>query len=226
MSATFISAEAVTLSGGSATITIPSDCTAVYVSWTYFNATNDVGLASATLNSANPDPNPGFEIDTSAVDDFTATGMCAWYNPATGARTLAMTFDAATTEGPTIIATYVKNGNTTAVRDVDGGQGLGSNTVNVTLTTVSTDLVIKHDQKFGGTPPTTSASWTSGQTQTNNSESARVSYIVAAGSTQLCECEGEDYSTIVAWSIEENIIEGPAAGRYGPYHVQRALLMR
>lgn len=179
-------------------ITIPSDATAVYMFWSYWNATNGRGLLSATLNGNNP--NQTFETPT-ANGEEAATGVAAWYNPATGSQTLDVAWDASPTEGSTTIVAYVKGGDTSAWRDADAANNGGTTATSVTLTTVSDDLVIKHDQKFGGTLPGTSAGWTSAQTQTNNSESARLSHISATGATQVCDSENEDFSSLVAISI-------------------------
>lgn len=192
---------AVALSSGSASITIPSDATAVYVSWSYYNATAAKGLTSATLNGVSPSQNHNLQT---AATDLPATGVLAWYNPATGARTLVMTFDTATTEGPTIIATFVKGGDTSAWRDVKSAHGNSSGQITVTVTTVSGDLVIKHDQRNDAatTPPSTSVGWTaSGGISNVNQEHAQVEYISATTTTQVANSEDENYSTLVAWSI-------------------------
>ena len=178
-------------------ITIPSDATAVYMFWSYWNATVGGGLLSVTLNSASPAQT--FENTTTA--NLTATGVAAWYNPSTGSQTLDVAWDLSPTEGATCIVAYVKGGDTTAWTDADADHNDSTNAVTVTLTTVVDDLVLKYDQKAGATAPSTSASWSSAQTTTNNGESARLSYISAAGTTQVCDSEDEDYSSVVAISI-------------------------
>ncbi|MGH7525934.1 MAG: hypothetical protein ACREMX_04455 [Gemmatimonadales bacterium] len=206
---------AITWAGGAdpagQSITIPADATAVYMFWSFWNSGNGHGLLSATLGGNSP--NQTAEIAT-AGGDKTATGVAAWYNPATGSQTLDPAWDASPTEGSTCIVAYVKDGDTSAWRDADAAHNTSSTAVTVTLTTVSGDLVLKHDQKFGGTVPSTSAGWTSAQTQTNNQESARLSSISATGTTQVCDSEGEDFSSIVAISI-------PAAGAAAASLVRR-----
>lgn len=188
-------------------ITIPADATAVYMFWTFFHGTAGSGLASATLNGNAPDQT--FEIANGGTD-LTATGVAVWYNPATGSQTLDPAWDIAPTEGPTTIVAFVKDGDTTAWRDADAAQGTGGGAVAVTLTTVAGDLVLALDQKYGATAPTAmGGSWTSAQTATNNSESCRLSYITAAGTTEVCTSQAVDYSTMVAISIPAGA-SGPA----------------
>lgn len=180
-------------------ITVPADATAVYMFWAYYAATNGVGLASATLGGASP--SQVFEVPVDIVFDGGAVGVAAWYSPSTGSQTLDPAWDAAPSEGPVCIVAYVKGGNLTAWTDADGDHDESTNAVTATLTTVVGDLVLKFDVRTNSTAPGTSGSWTSAQTQTNNSESARLSYITAAGTSQVCNAENEDYSAMVAIAI-------------------------
>lgn len=179
-------------------ITIPSDATAVYMFWSYYHGTAGNGLSTVTLNSVSP--NETFEFPT-ATGSINATGVAAWYNPATGSQTLDPAWDASPVEGPTTIVAYVKGGNTTAWRDADANATASTTANSVTLTTNSTDLVLKMDQKFGSSP-STSSGWTSQQTMNNNSEYANLETCDSPGaSTTACDSEGENYSSIVAVSI-------------------------
>lgn len=192
-------------------ITIPADATAVYMFWAYDGVDADGhGLASATLNGSAP--SQSHELPT-AVNYYVATGVCAWYNPATGSRTLDVSWDIAPVEGPTCIVVFTKDGSTTAWRDAVSDHDLSSTAVTATVTTVVGDLVLKFDQRYdtGGNPPSLSAGgWASGQTQTAQaSENCRLSYISATGTTQVCASEDEEYSSIVAISIP------PSAGGGG-----------
>lgn len=203
-------------------ITIPSDATAVYMFWTFFHATDGHGLASVTLNGNNPSQT--FEMPTGGSGLYVATGVAAWYNPATGSRTLDPSWDAAPAEGPTTIIAYIKGGDTTAWRDADADQDEDRNAVSVTLTTVSGDLVIKYDQKFVGPPnfesvPSLTSTWSSGQTGSNVNEGVRLSYISATTTTQVCDSEDENYSSIVAISIPTE----PAGGGNAHSHYYRML---
>lgn len=195
-------AEAVTLTANSATLTIPADATAVYVGWSYYNATGAKGLATATLNSVAASQTSTLQT---AATDLVAAGVLAWYAPATGARTLTMTFDAATTEGPNIIAVYVKGGELSAYRDVKSAHGNSSAALSVSLTTVSGDLVIKWDQRndAAATPPATSAGWTSVASQNLNSEHMNAETIPATGSSLTVVSEDENYSTLFTISIPD-----------------------
>lgn len=180
-------------------ITIPSDATAVYMFWSFYTSADGNGLASVTL--AGNAPAQTFETPTAAVDQ-TGTGVAAWYNPATGSQTLDPAWDAAPEEGSTCVVVFVKDGDTAAWRDADADNQDSTTACSVTLTTVSGDLVLKFDQRFSGTtPPSLSSGWTNGQTQNNNSESARLSYISATGTTQVCASEDDNYSSVCAISI-------------------------
>lgn len=186
-------------------ITIPADATAVYMFWSYAVGASGHGLSTVTLNGASPSQT--FELASVSTYEC-ATGVAVWYNPATGAQTLDPAWDIAPEEGPSTIVVFVKDGDTTAWRDADAAHATSTTAVTVTLTTVSDDLVIKFDQRYNGNTagaPALSAGWTNGQTQTANVESSRASYISATATTQVCNSENEDYSSIVAVSI------GPAA---------------
>jgi len=194
---------AVTWAGGTdptpQNVTIPGDATAVYMLWTYWNATAGSGLSTVTLNSNSPDET--FEIVTTSAE--TATGVAVWYNPSTGSQSLDVTWDASPTEGATTIVAYVKGGETVGWRDADAAHAQDVTAVSVTLTTVATDLVLKHDQKFCGSIPSTSTGWTSQQTQSNSSECTKTSSADSPGaSTTVCDSEDEFYSSIVAVAIK------------------------
>lgn len=193
-------------------ITIPADATAVYMFWTYDGLdANGHGLSSVTLNSAAPDET--FEI-TTLTSYYVATGVAAWYNPSTGSQTLDVAWDAAPAEGPTTIVAFVKDGNTTGWRDAQADHKIGTTACTTTVTTVSGDLVIKLDQRYDtlNNPPSLSSGWTNGQTTDNNSEHSRLSYISASSTTQVCNSENEDYSSVVAISIPANTGTSIATG--------------
>ena len=182
-------------------VTVPADCTAVYMFWAYFNATAAGGLSTVTLNGNSP--NQTFEIPTGASDE-SASGVAAWYSPTTGAQTLDPAWDLSPTEGSVCIVAYVTGGDVSAWRDADAAQGIATAAVSVTLTTVSGDLVLKFDQRYTGNSagaPGETAGWTSAQTHLNNTEGSRLQSISATGVTQACPSENEDYSTICAISI-------------------------
>ena len=182
-------------------ITVPADCTAVYMFWSYYFGSTGDGLASVTLEGVSPDET--HEI-TTVSSLYSATGVAVWYNPTTGAnQTVDVSWDGSPGEGPITVIVFVKDGDTTGWRDVDSEQGAGTDPVSVTLTTVSGDLVLKLDQKYesGTTPPSLSSGWTNGLTGDNNFEHFRFSYIEAGGSSQVCDSEDDYYSTVVAVAI-------------------------
>jgi hypothetical protein len=179
-------------------ITIPSDATAVYMFWCYFDSGGSgYGLSSATLNSANPDQTHEHPGDNTV----NATGVAVWYNPSTGSQTLDPAWDSAPTSGATCTVYYIKDGDTTAWTDADSEAAAAATAVSVTLTTDTDELVIKFDTRDSGTAPSNSSGWTSDTTQTNNSNSSRAAHITPSGTTQACPCEDENYSSIVAVSI-------------------------
>ena len=197
-------------------ITIPADCTAVYMFWAGYNGTGNAGLLSATLNGASP----AQTIEDSANSDTQNIGGCAiWYNPATGSQTLDPQWDAAWSEGPVCIVAYVKDGDTSAARDLDCISQDGTTAATFTLTTVAGDLVLKFD-KHDSTIPSATAGWSSStsQTGTAGSDSCLLSYISAAGTTQVCNGESESYCTLVGVSI-------PPAGGGGGGAVIPATMM-
>lgn len=178
-------------------ITIPADATAAYMFWSFYTSADGNGLSNVTL--AGNAPAQTFETPTAATDQ-TGTGVAAWYNPPTGSQTLDPAWDAAPEEGATCIVVFTKDGDTSAWRDADADNQDSTTACSVTLTTVSGDLVLKFDQRFGTVPSLTSG-WTNGQTTTNNGEGARLSYISAAGTTQVCASEDDNYSSVCAVSI-------------------------
>lgn len=187
-------------------ISIPSDATAVCMFWSFYSGgTAGLGLSSATLGGASPSQT--YESPTGSSDQ-SGTGVACWYSPSTGSQTLDPAWDGAPEEGATTIVAFIKDGDTSSWRDADAAGGSGTGAVSVTLTTSPGDLVLKYDQRYGtgdASPaglPSLSSGWTNGQTQSNvNNEYSRLSYISAAGATQVCDSEIEYYSTIVAIAI-------------------------
>jgi hypothetical protein len=201
MAAEFISASAITWASGAnpagQSQTVPSDATAAINFWAYYTGADGNGLSTITLDSVSPVSS--HETPTAATDQ-TGTGVSIWFNPATGSRTLDPAWDAAPEEGPTGMIAYAKGVDTSAWRDADADNQDGATASSVTLTTQVGDIVFKYDQRFG-TPPSLSAGWTNCGTTSNNGEGARLSYIIATGTTQVCASEDENYSSVCAISI-------------------------
>lgn len=193
-------------------VTIPGDCTAVYVFGGFYSGGTNGVLSSLTLNGAAPSQSSELGMTGSFMGIFAA----AWYNPATGVRALDPAW-AATPEagdgGPVTFVVFVKDGDTTAWRDVDSDQDASNAAVTVTLTTVSGDLVLKFNLNGAGAEPSVSASWSDGGSQTNNSFTCRLSSITASGTTQVCDAEDEEYASVIAVSI-------PAAAAGGGNQLQ------
>ena len=185
-------------------ITVPDDCTAVYMVWTTWeNGTNDDGVATLTLEGVNYQD---FHQLVATGNNNTTSGGAAWYNPGTGAnQTVDVTWDAAPGEGSTFAVIFVKDGDlTSGWRDADADES-GGGGVNVTVDTLPNDLVIKFAERYdtgGVTPPALSPGWTNITTHANNDQSSRASYIIAREDTQFCGFEGDvNFSGIVGITI-------------------------
>jgi hypothetical protein len=177
-------------------ITIPSDATAVYV---FASGYRESGANIPTFTLA--DAAPAQHFDMSGDPGSLKSGSVAvWYLPSTGTQALAITWPTAQDFNPACIVAYVKGGDTTAWRDADADNGEDVAAVSVTLTTAAGDLVIKYDC-VAGDPPALTSGWTSAQTQDVGGDGARLSTISAAGATQVCDCEGEFYSIVLAVAI-------------------------
>jgi hypothetical protein len=179
-------------------VTVPADATAVYFFWWYYSGEGLEALTSVTLGGTAV--SQSFSIPRAGFTG--ACGVSAWYSHATGTQSVAPTFaDTVGSIGPGSFVAYVKDGDVTAWRDADAAHADGGTAVTVTLTSVSGDLVLKMDGQLTGAVPSTSASWTSAQTQAYNGASSKLSYIAASGSTQACDAEDENYSSVVGISI-------------------------
>jgi len=179
-------------------ITVPSDCTAMYMFTSSYSGNSGNGLSTATLEGVSVD-------EVSGVTDTETTvsvSVAAWYNPGTGAnQTLDISWSAAcVTFGPSCIIVFVKDGDTTGWRDVDHEANTATTATSVTLTTVADDLVIKFDRKDLASP-SLSSGWTNIVAGIEVDDGTRTSSIVATTTTQVCDSEDESYSGIVAISI-------------------------
>ena len=181
-------------------ITVPSDCTAVYMFYAHL-ITDEQTLDSVTLESVSPDQI--FKLPCAYSGGWVSgTGVAVWYNPGTGSgRSPSLSWGGSNAEGPVVLFVFVKGGNTTAWRDADGAGAVGSGSVSVTIDSNATDLVLKFDQRYDSLPGT-STGWTSEATLSNNYETARLSSADSPGAaTTVCDSENEYYSTICAVSI-------------------------
>lgn len=191
--------EAVTSASFSATV--PSGVKAAVFMWSYWNnADTGYGLASATLGGVSPDHT--FELPGNTGPS--ATGYALWLDPPTGSQTLAYSLDSTATEGPSRRLVYLDASGTVTVRDEDAGAAESTTAVSVTLTGLTVgDLVLAMDAKTSGTAPANQTDYTDLGTQVVNSIGARTRYIVATGTSQAADCQGEDYSSIVAVALYE-----------------------
>jgi trimeric autotransporter adhesin len=177
-------------------VSIPSDATAVYV---FASGYRESGANIPTFTLASNAPNQ--HADISGDPGSRKSGSVAvWYSPPTGSRSLTITWPTAQDFNASCIVAYVKGGDTSAWRDADADNGEDVEAVSVTLTTAAGDLVIKYDC-VAGDPPALTSGWTSAQTQDVGGDGTRLSTISAAGATQVCDCEGEFYSIVLAVAI-------------------------
>lgn len=193
-------------------VTVESDATAFAMFWSYWdNLVTSPGLLWATLNGVAPAQTE----EIARAGNAAASGVCIWYRPETGTKTLQVQWDAppdAAGGGPNCVVVCLKDGDLRGWRDARTAQGLNATAVSVTLQTESGDLVLKFDSRQGATAPSLSASWTNGQTQANvGGASGRLSYISASGTTQACDSEDEAFSTIVAVAIKPAPASYPVA---------------
>lgn len=192
------------------TIDIPADTTAVYMFWAYWNSPDGVNLSSATLNGV------AFNArqENTPAGNQTSTGVVVWYDPPTGNQTLDVEWDSAPGEGPSCIVAFVKGGSTRTWRDAGVFAAEAAATVSTTLVTSPGDLVIKFAQKYNTEKPGLSVGWIDAATQTNppsgsTAESARLSYIRATGTSQVCDAEPPyAYSSVVAVAIPATVSVG------------------
>jgi len=218
MAAEFISAEVVTFATGTATpasqsVTVPGDATAAYLFWFYYVASDGSGLSAATLNGNAPAQT--FEVPVSTAAFENGTGVAAWYNPATGSQTLDVDWDATPIYGPNCVVVYTKGGDLTAWRDADGDAASAASNAQITLTTVSGDLLLRFDTRYDAseTPPTNSSGWTSGATGGQVDYGSRFAYKSAGGSSEVLDSEDDSYSSIVAVSIPGAVAPTVPTGR-------------
>jgi len=193
----------------SGNITVPSDCNAIYMFWSYFSSTGQGGISSASIgsNAANS------TAIKAGAGFYISGGVAVWYNPPTGSQSVSITWSPVIDYdiGPTVIFVFVKGSDTSGFRDADANFGNAGQSV--TIDSAADDLVIKAATIYSGSTPAAGTGWTSQQTQTNKDIDARVSTANSPGgstTTANSEVTG-DYTTIVAVSIK-----AAAAGSTSP----------
>lgn len=203
---TILGTEVLTLASGTAspaaiTLTIPSGTTRVYIPWSFDGIDGTSGdIASATLATGTLAVNTS---RTTGAGYSCAAGLLVFTGVSSGSRNLTITWTAAPSEGPTGYAVYTDETGT--IEDADHDAQISSTACSVTLTTTAGSTVYKFDQRYtngSSSPPPLSTGWTNLNTDWRSSESTRLSYQVAAGTSTVCNAEGEDYSSVVAWSVQ------------------------
>ena len=181
-------------------VTVPSDATAVFIFWSFWDNEDGTGISTITLESVAYDEM--YEITSLASNYIPALGVAAWYNPGTGAdQTVDLAWTSALNEGPNVFVVYAKGVNTSGWRHAIGNND--DSGPSATVNTNSSDLVLKIDKRYGDTAPGTSAGWTSKQIhEANVSSSARLSQCDSPGAaTTVAGVEDESDSGVVAISI-------------------------
>lgn len=183
----------------SGNITVPSDCTAIYLFWSYFSGSGQGGIGSESIGGV-----PANSKSVKAGNTYYMSGgVAVWYNPPTGSQSVSITWSPVVDYdiGPTAIFVFVKDGDTTGFRDAEASYGeVGQS---VTIDSASTDLVIKAASAYDASMPPAGTGWTSRQTQ-NKVLETRVSTADSPGAattTANSEMTGI-YTVIVAVSIK------------------------
>jgi hypothetical protein len=178
-------------------VTVPSSTTCAIMFWAYGAASGN-GLSSATLAGAAPDAT--FEVPTAASGQI-GIGAARWDNPPTGSQTLDTAWDTSPTlGGPVCSVAFLTGASPDAWRDVDGDQDTSTNAVTVTVTTLSDDLVLKYNANGNGNAVGISSGWQSYNSQLRDID-ARLSWIWASTTTQVCDGENEGVPALVALSF-------------------------
>lgn len=209
--AAVIGSEAVVIPAGAnpaaVNITVPVGATRVLVGWGWYNGSAGNTISTCTLGGNAFDAS--FDVPSVGTGNGQpAVGCVGFNNPASGVQALDFAWTVAPGDGPTCIAVYVDDAGTPAPwRAAVGGNDEQANAVSATLNSIVVgDLVLMFDCRFAATPPGTPAGWTSVNTQTNNnSYSSRVSSLVAAATSQLCEAQNESYTGMVAIAIPDAV---------------------
>ena len=183
-------------------VTVPSGTSNVVALWSFWGSSSS-DISSITLNSASPDAG-----QSTAAPGGNATGVHVWNNPTTGSQTIDVAWNVAPSNPyASFILIYVGAGDTsTNPTDVDSGHATLSSSVSRTLTTNVGDLVIMWDHDANATAPSLPSGFTSLVTVDDafsQGWSWRVSYIIAAGTSQGCVTQDPNYSTLACCAIAE-----------------------
>lgn len=187
-------------SAGSISLTIPTDCEAVYI-FLGGNYSSTGGYFGGTLAGASPDAS----VMSPGQSGYTQGGCLAFIGPPTGSQTFSLTLSGALVIGLAGLAVYVKGGDyTDGWRDAGTDNKTGTSTCSVTIDSESTDLVLALHGRITSYPgPPTG--WTKvGSNSGYNSE-----YTIG----QKCDAPGasstnvitaySNYSCVVGISIPE-----------------------
>jgi hypothetical protein len=196
-------------------LTIPVDCTAMYLLWGYWeNSGNNNGVDEALTTLGGVVGDQHFKANDNV--DREGGGISVWYNPSTGSVSLDITWEAAPQAfgQASWMALYVKDGDLNAWRDVDGNiaptQG---SAVSATVTSEVTDLVLAFDGRYSDvTPPSLEAGWTDhGTVNPSGSNYQRARSITGSAVSTTANAQEPSNSSIQAVSIPV-AVAGPSIG--------------
>ena len=180
----------------STSVTVPSDATMVVAFWAFWDSDGG-GIDTLSLGGS-----PLTVLtEISVVGSAAATGVATLVAPPTGSQTFAWDWDGTDfrDEGGKMILVWIKDHNTTTpARDVDCNATAGGSTINVTIDTQTTDLVIAMGQTYNADPTTTGTAFISNAIQ--NSERYDATEVTALAGTTTITCNG-DFPSVAAISL-------------------------
>lgn len=188
---------------GSTSVTVPADCNLVVAFWLHYHTGAGTTLSTCTLNSVS------FTTRSESGDSFGGSsehpgvGVATLSNPSTGTQTFAWAWSSGTAcaFGGRIYLVYCKDAYTTdPVDDADNVSETSTNNVEITLTTVSTDLVLAFCGVYSSTPVL------SGTVFVDNGVYSSVTHdmseVTAGASSTTITMTGESYTGMAAIALK------------------------
>jgi hypothetical protein len=189
---------------GSTSVTVPGDCTLVLAFWDHWDDNDDTTLASLSIDG---DP---FTIETQLAEgwatDASGVGVATLANPSTGSQTFAWAWSSggARTEGGVITLVYLTGSG--EIRDTAVDSEDGTDQVQVTLDTETTDLLIVYASCWTGGGPAVivGATTTFINDATDNAREWDIAEVAASATSTTVTMTGESYSAMAAISLFES----------------------
>lgn len=236
ISATQVNANA---ASGTASVTVPTGCTAAVIQWAHWdnNGGSTLNLASCTLPvgaSATAFTTAGTQLAEGAATDESGTGSAYVLNPDVGAsKTFAWAWSAggARAEGGKIIISWIQDANTSDFfRACANNATTATNNCNVTVASETDDLLLVMAQSYvtGDPDITGDTNIINNGTQTN--EEYDLGTVTPSATSTTVEMTGEYYSTMTAITLKATVA-GPAPTPHSPFGImfygpiQRAVMV-